>query len=84
MASNCYTTSLAKGGPPEAREGEGEAGRGEGGTTRAISQEAEANPSEGPAAMATVTSGTTKSAAASSLESLVARATTSLIVCCES
>jgi len=84
VASNCYTTSSAKGGPPEAREGEGEPGRGEEGTTRATSREAKANPSEGPDAMATVTSGAGKSAATPSPESFVAPVATSPTVRYES
>ena len=59
--------SSAKDGPPEARRGEGEAGRGEEGMTRAICWEAMANPSDEPAAMAMVTSGAGKSVAADSV-----------------
>ena len=62
VASNCCTTSPEKEGPPEAREGEGEAGWGEEGTTKATSREAGVKPSEGPGATATVTSGAAKTA----------------------
>jgi len=79
VASNYRTTSSAKGRPPEVREGEGEAGRGEEGTTGAISWEVKANPSDEPATMAMVTLEATKPTAAPSPRNLVSSATASPI-----
>jgi len=82
VASNCCTTSPEIEGPPEAREGEGEAGWGEEGATKATSREAGAKSSEGPGATATVTSGTAKFATPPG--SSEAPAATSSTECCES
>jgi len=82
VASNCCTTSPEIEGPPEAREGEGEAGWGEEGATKATSREAGAKSSEGPGATATVTSGATKPATPPG--SSEAPAATSSTECCES
>ena len=82
VASNCCTTSPEKEGPPKAREGEGEAGWGKEGTTKATSREARVKPLEGPGATATVTSGATKSA--TPLGSSEAPAATPSTECCES
>ena len=68
--------------PPKAREGEGEAGWGEEGTTKATSREAGVKPSEGPSVTAIVTSGAAKTA--TSPGSSEAPAATSSTECCKS